>query len=237
MFGLPGSQNGVRLRPKRKARRKSDSESADAEVTVLRALHVTARRSSPHKAAVRAGIARAISVIEASTLGLCHIKELIDECQALCRSGLTTDNLNKRALLADRYTEALAELDAIAQATGHGGFHLINDSSCTCEVSLGDPDNLTLKLPHINLTTGPRGLALPKAGQAFTSTQALEGLDNHLMLVQRRIEKAAVIFREHGADLATRLALVLEYAIPEGHELDDVPQATDEPLVCWARED
>ncbi len=76
MFGL------LKFKSRKETNTETDGRSSDtisAEVAVLHALHLAARRSSPHKAATRAGIARAIAVIEAATLGLCHICELIAE--------------------------------------------------------------------------------------------------------------------------------------------------------------
>lgn len=226
MFGL------LKFRSGKNAGRPTDrrtSDSLDAEIAVLNALHLAARRSSPHKAATRAGIARAIAAIEAATLGLCHICELIEEAKELCQSGLTTDEAIMRNMLADRYTDVIKELNAIASATGHCGVHLINNSNHTLEVHLCEKNDLKMKLPHINLTAGPNGLALPKAARAFNSMQDLEQLHTHLELVSDRLDKSAVVFRQHGADLSKRLALVLEGTIPESHELKGVPFSATAP--------
>ncbi len=233
MFGLPKLQNRGQQSSTRASRRISDGEEGEAEIAVLDALQVAARRSSPHKASTRAGIARAISIIEAATLGLCHITELVDEAEALCCSGLATEDTAKRALLGERYAEVLAEVRAVAEATGHGGVHLINNSGNTFEVNLCPSVEFKMKLPHINLSPGPKGLALPKVTRAFASTQGLEHLKAHLTLVQNRLEHSARIFCEHGGELARHLALVLEHAIPNQQELRGVPQA---PETRWASE-
>ena len=79
MFRLARNYFGTKPLVGSTARRKNDSHDACAEAEVLKALHLMARRSSPHKAAARASMARAISVIEASMLGLYHIEELVNE--------------------------------------------------------------------------------------------------------------------------------------------------------------
>ena len=210
-------------------RRSSDRDNTNAEVAVLQALHLSARRSSPHSAATRAGIARAIGVIEAATLGLCHIHELISETTELCHAGLASDDLTKRNMLADRYGDVLKELNAIASATGHGGVKLIDETCDTIEVILCDREDHRMKLPHIDLTAGPNGLALPKPSRAFGSSQELEMLRTHLVLVTDRLEKAAGIFRDNGANLSKRLALVLEGTIPDGDELKGIPFSATVP--------
>jgi len=229
MFGLKNNWArtffGGRFSNLRGARRRSDCNERSAEAIVLRALQIMARRSSPHKASTRASIARAISVIEASTLGLSHIEELIDECQGLCQSGLESDDKNKWALLAARYEEVVVELNAVARGYGHAGHHLIDDSTDMLEVELTEPDHFTLRLPHINLTAGNRGLALPAPTQVFESTEALEQFNRHLALVRERLDKSAAIFGENAADLSKRLALLLEGTYAEEFDLTDGPSA------------
>lgn len=214
---------GERLPTLRGARRKSDGSERNAEASVLRALQIMARRSSPHKASTRASIARAINVVEASIMGLSHIEELITECQGLCNAGLETDDPKKRSLLATRYEEAIAELNAVAQGYGYAGHHLIDDSTHMLEVEVTEPEHFTLRLPHINLTAGNRGLALPNPSQVFESTEALNQFNRHLVLVRERLEKSATIFGDNAADLAKRLALSLEGAYAEKHELSGGP--------------
>jgi len=164
-------------------------------------------------------------------LGLCHIEELINECMSLCKSARETDDTNKRTLLAERYADIIDELNAIAESTGHGGYHLIGDTSFTLEVATGEPAQFKLKLPHINLTAGPRGLALPKPTRAFESAASLAQFDRHLALVKARLERSAAIFREHGTDLSKRLALVLEGAYAEIHELTEDNPISARPLA------
>ncbi len=202
------------------ARRKSDTDSESVEAEVLKALSVMARRSSPHRATSRASMARAIGVIEGSMLGLRHIEELVEECFALCRSGLDEKKAENRSRLAERYAVIIDELDAIANGTGHGSVHLIGETSSILEVELGEPRSYKLKLPHINLTAGPSGLALPQPSQAFESTGSLKHFERHLKLVKDRLTRSAEIFQDHASDLAKRLALLLEGSFAESHELD-----------------
>jgi hypothetical protein len=200
------------------SRRKSDGNETGAEATVLRALHLAARRSSPHKASTRASMARAISVIEASMLGLTLIEELINECESLCQSGLETDDAEKHSLLAARYESVLVEINAIAEGCGHAGAHLLGEKGSVLEVELGEPRNFTLKLPTINLTVGARGLALPEPNRAFADASALAQFERHIGLVKMRLEKSASIFRDHAEDIAKRLAWVLEGSYAEAGE-------------------
>lgn len=227
MFGLKNTWTKAVLcgRPsiRRGARRSSDADHRGAEATVLRALQVMARRSSPHKASTRASIARAISVVEASIMGLSQIEELVEECQELANAGLDTEDTRKRTLLAERYEAVLAEVNAVAQGYGHAGHHLIDDSTEMLEVELTEPDHFTLRLPHINLTASTRGLALPKPAQAFESRESLEQFNRHLALVRERLEKSADIFGEHAKDLARRLALLLDGAYGQEFEPSSSP--------------
>ncbi len=230
MFGLLKRKNG---RDKSDLSPRRSSDHTDAEVAVLNALHLAARRSSPHKAATRANIARAIGTIEAAMLGLCQIKDLIYEAQKLSIAGLALQDADQRTLLAMRYGEVITELNAIASATGHGGVHLINDSTDVAEVCLTSPGEcIHIQLPHINLTAGPRGLSLPKPSRAFTSLQDLENLSKHLTLVAERLDKSAEIFRQQGAELSKRLALILEGTIPAETELKGIPQKHDTSKVA-----
>jgi hypothetical protein len=231
MFGLSKKLLKKQSSARSTARRKGDEDERGPEASVLKALHIMARRSSPHKASTRANMARAISVVEASMLGLCHIEELINECLSLCNSARETDDKSKRALLAERYADIIDELNAIAESTGHGGHHLIGGNSRTFEVDLGEQARFKLKLPHINLTAGPRGLALPKPARAFESAASLAQFDRHLALVKDRLERSASIFREHGTDLSKRLALVLEGAYAEVHELTEDSPVSARPLA------
>lgn len=208
-------------------RRSADSHAADAEVAVLKALHNAARRSSPHSAAVRAEISRGIAVVEAATMGLSHIRELADEAEGLCRSALESDSAAKRALIAERYEAALMEIDAIARATGHSGVNLIDESNATLTLRITDGQDIRISLPHVVLTSGSRGLAMPKAARAFASDATLEALADHLGLVRARLDKAAALFRDHASDLCKRLAFVLNGTVLSAEDLKNVP---DGPL-------
>ncbi len=222
MFGL-GKSQAKRGTKASHPRRRADSRTADAEVAVLRALHNAARRSSPHRAAVRAEIARAISIVESATIGLSHIRELIDESEGLCRSALESDNASKRALIADRYDTVLREIDAIARATGHSGINLIDDSHSTLTVRIADAQDIRMSLPHVVLTVGPRGLAMPRASKSFASEEGLQALADHLGLARTRLDKAAELFRDHASDLCKRLAFVLNGTVLSAEDLKDVP--------------
>lgn len=215
---------------RRMSRRKEDTSERSAEATVLRALHLAARRSSPHKATLRANMARAISVIEASMFGLTQISELIDECEQLCKSAHKADNPEKYSLLSARYKEVVSEIDLIATSCGHSGVHLIGEVNTVFEVDLGEPGWFNFKLPHINLTSGPKGLALPDPDHAFGNPESLKQFDRHLGMVRSRLDKSVQIFRDHGENLAKRLALVLEGTYTEEHEFNDVPETTVSPL-------
>jgi len=229
MFGLKNMWSksflGERLTDLRGSRRRSDGIDRSAEASVLRALQVMARRSSPHKASTRASLARAVSVVESAIMGLSQIKELVDECQGLSTSGLESTDPKKRELLAGRYEEVIAEMNAVAQGYGYAGHHLIDDSSDMLEVDMTEPEHFTLRLPHINLTAGNRGLALPKPSQVFESADTLEQFNRHLVLVRERLEKSATIFNENAADLSKRLALLLDGAYVDKHELSEGPTA------------
>jgi len=221
MLGLSKTFFGNRREKLKGAQRKSDSSDENVEAVVLKALHVMAQRSSPHSASTRASMARAISVLEASTLGLSHIEELVDESRSLCLSGLEQEDAGKRELLAERYADIIIELDAVAKGTAHGGVHLIGNERSTLEIDLGDPNMFKLKLPHVNLTSGPQGLALPAPARAFESTASLKQFDRHLALVKDRLAHTTHTFEAHATDLAKRLALILEGAFADGGELAD----------------
>jgi|GEM_PF-1917408 len=214
---------GTRVNRKAGTRRKSDAGTEAVESVVLKALHLMAKRSSPHRATTRASMARAISLIEASLLGLRHIEELVDECVTQCHAGLETEDKSKRAALAERYSAIIVELNAIAKGTGHAGHHLIGDESSSLVVDPGSTDASKLKLPQINLTAGASGLALPKPSHVFEEIESLKQFDRHLSLVKDRLARSRDIFEAHAADIATRLALLLEGAYAMGDELDDGP--------------
>lgn len=223
MFGL--NKTNRREGDSHSPRRQVDRETSEAEVAVLRALQNSARRSSPHSAAVRADLARAIAVVEAAMLGLSQIRELVDEAEGLCRSALETEHGTRRALIAERYRNVMVEINAIANATGHNGVNLIDDSASTITVKVADGQEIRLRLPHIVLTTGSGGLALPRASRAFGSTSHLKELLAHLSLARSRLDKAASSFQEHASDLAKRLAFVLDGTVLSADELRDVPDA------------
>lgn len=226
MFGL-GKSNAQGASKAPRPRRSADRAAADAEVSVLKALHNAARRSSPHRAAVRAEISRGIAVVEAATMGLSHIRELVDEVEGLCRSARESDSAAKRALIAERYEAALAEIDAIARATGHSGVNLIDESNATLTLRVTDGQDIRISLPHVVLTAGSRGLAMPRAARAFASDDSLTALADHLGLARNRLDKAAALFRDHASDLCKRLAFVLNGTILSAEDLKNVP---DGPL-------
>jgi len=226
---------GSRSKDQSSERRKGEVDDRSAEAAVLKALHLMARRSSPHKASARASMARAISVIEASMLGLCHIEELVTECHTLCQTGLTSNNQEKRNALSRRYEDVITELNAIAKGTGHAGFNLIGEVGAVFEVELGETNDFKLKLPNINLTAGPQGLALPKPEHAFADVESLKQFDRHLGFVRDRLEKTTAVFKEHGADVTKRLALILEGSYAEKHELKGGPTAPLAPVALSGR--
>ncbi len=219
MFGLGKSTSQTAQKPSQ-PRRRADKNATSGEFAVLAALHNAARRSSPRRAGVRAQIARAIAIVESATMGLCLIRELIDESEGLCRSALESDVPAKRALIAERYDMVLKEINAIAKATGHSGVHLIDESNSTITVRVVDGQNICLSLPHVVLTSSARGLAMPKAAKAFASDTNLRTLGDHLELARARLDDAATLFRDHASDLSKRLAFVLNGTVMNGEDLN-----------------
>lgn len=130
-----------------------------------RALRSTATASGSLSAAeLGQRIATALSTIETAVLAIDAVTERLREAADLVADAGRSADIGRRALLADRYDDLRAEIDAIVGSASHNRINLISGRRIggqytSFQIALDGDDRAGVSIPVVNLTTGPGGLS------------------------------------------------------------------------------
>jgi len=122
----------------------------DDALSFFKARNLTAR--AVDLAAIKDGIAGAISVITAATQGLTSIESTLQQMKALAQSAIATPESSTRASLASQFNELRSQVDALAADASFNGVNLLKN---TMGAFTAGADYLTVKF---NERTDPKSV-------------------------------------------------------------------------------
>ncbi len=185
---------------------------------VARALRHSAAASN-YRSAAELGmrIATALSTIETAVLAIDAVSDRLHEAAALVEAASKNDNLGRRALLAGRYDDVRAEIDAAVGSAAHNRINLINGCMIgglhtAFDIALDEEGRAGIAIAVVNLTTGPGGLALSPPRSAFAENGEINAILTEIDAAQTRIAEISMRFADHAALIADRLARLQQLA-------------------------
>jgi len=204
-----------------------------------RALRSTATASGSLTAAeLGQRIATALSTIETAVLAIDAVAERLREAADLVADAGRSADLGRRALMADRYDDLRAEIDAIVGSASHNRVNLISGrriagQHASFKIALDSEARAGVSIPIVNLTTGPGGLSLSPPRSAFADDTEIEAIAAELATARLTGASAAERFADQAALIADRLARLIEIAgshpvetqLPTGIDAEDVDSA------------
>lgn len=232
------------LNLRRKKKRKAPTPEAPraSRGAVARALRHSAAASSYRSAAeLGTRIATALSTIETAVLAIDAVSERLREAGDLAQSASTSSDLGRRALLAGRYDDVRAEIDATVGSATHNRVNLINGrliggQRATFEIALDEEGRAGIALSVVNLTTGAGGLELSPPRSAFAEDDEIAMIMREIAAAQVHVGNVSLRFADHAALIADRLARLQELAgtqsietgLPTGADMEPPSPAADE---------
>lgn len=204
-----------------------------------RALRSTATASGSLSAAeLGQRIATALSTIETAVLAIDAVTERLREAADLVADAGRNADIGRRALLADRYDDIRAEIDAIVGSASHNRINLISGRRIggqytSFQIALDGDDRAGVSIPVVNLTTGPGGLSLSPPRSAFAEDAEIESIAAELAAARLLAAGGAERFADHAALIADRLARLMALAgshaietqLPTGIDAQDAESA------------
>lgn len=202
------------LKRRRKTRRAPPPEETPRapRSAVARALRHSAAAANYRSAAeLGTRIATALSTIETAVLAIDAVNDRLREAAALVEAAGKNDNLGRRALLAGRYDDVRAEIDAAVGSAAHNRINLINGCMIgglhtTFDIALDEEGRAGIAIAVVNLTTGSGGLGLSPPRSAFAESAEIAAILAEIDAAQSRIAEVSLRFADHAALIADRLA-------------------------------
>jgi len=195
-------------------------------------------------------IATALSTIETAVLAMDAIAERLREAADLVRDAASSEDHGRRALLAGRYDDLRAEIDAIAGSASHNRVNLIagrriGGTLATFDIPIDGDGRSGIAIQVANLTTGEAGLSLSPPHNAFADDAEIETIAAELEKARERTFTISERFADHAALISERLARLRELAgshaietrLPTGADDDAPPPRTEYELGMDAVED
>jgi len=188
------------------------------QAALKRALRSTATASGSLSAAeLGQRIATALSTIETAVLATDAVTERLREAADLVADAGRNADAGRRALLADRYDDLRAEIDAIVGSASHNRVNLISGRRLagrhtTFEIALDGEDRGGVAIPIVNLTTGPEGLSLSPPRSAFVDDDEIESIAGEIAAARELAVRTADRFADHAALIADRMARLIAMA-------------------------
>jgi hypothetical protein len=234
------------LKRRRKARRTPppvEETPRAPRSAVARALRHSAAAAN-YRSAAELGqrIATALSTIETAVLAIDAVNDRLNEAAGLVEAAGKTDNLGRRALLAGRYDDVRAEIDATVGSAAHNRVNLINGCKIgglhtVFDIALDEQGRAGLAIGVVNLTTGDAGLALSPPRSAFADGTEIDAILGEIDAARTRIAEVSLGFSDHAALIADRLAYLqklagaspIESHLPVGADAG-MPQPGDDAL-------
>jgi hypothetical protein len=180
-------------------------------------------------------IATALSTIETAVLAIDAVTERMREAADLVADAGRSADIGRRALLADRYDDLRAEIDAIVGSASHNRINLIcgrriGGQHTSFEIALDGEERAGVSIPIVNLTTGPGGLSLSPPRSAFAEDAEIDAIAAEIDAARSLAAGAAERFADHAALIADRLARLI--AIAGSHPVEtQLPTGIDTAIV------
>ncbi|MEQ8592106.1 MAG: hypothetical protein RIC04_00305 [Parvibaculum sp.] len=205
------------------------------QAALKRALRSTAMASGSQLAAeLGQRIATALSTVETAVLAIDAVTERLREAADLVADAGRNADIGRRALLAGRYDDVRAEIDAIVGSASHNRVNLIGGrriggQHTSFEIALDGEDRAGISIAVINLTTGESGLSLSPPRSAFADDAEIEAISAEIGAARISAAAAAERFSDHAALIADRLARLIAIAgshpvetqLPTGADAED----------------
>lgn len=164
-------------------------------------------------------IATALSTIETSVLAIDALMDRLREAADLVAdAGASTDH-GRRALLAGRYDDIRAEIDAIAGSASHNRVNLIAGRRiagklASFDIPFDEDGRSGLAIQVVNLTTGEAGLSLSPPRSAFADDDEIATIAGEIAAARETAAKVSDLFADHAALISDRLDRLMEMAGP-----------------------
>ena len=195
-------------------------------------------------------IATALSTIETAVLAIDGVADRLREAADLVADAASSEDHGRRALLAGRYDDLRAEIDAIAGSASHNRVNLIagrriGGAHTTFDIPLDGDGRSGIAIPVANLTTGEAGLSLSPPRNAFADDEEIAAIAAELATARERAAAVSERFADHAALISDRLARLRELAgshaietsLPTGADEDAPPPRSEYELGMDAVED
>lgn len=209
------------LKRRRKAKRTPpppDETPRAPRSAIARALRHSAVAAN-YRSAAELGqrIATALSTIETAVLAIDAVNDRLREAAFLVEAAGEGGNLGRRALLAGRYDDVRAEIDAAVGSAAHNRINLINGCliggrHAAFDIALDEEGRAGIAIGVVNLTTGEGGLALSPPRSAFAEDTEIATILGEIEAARTRIAEVSLRFADHAALIADRLARLQQLA-------------------------
>lgn len=155
-------------------------------------------------------IATALSTIETAVLAIDAIADRLREAADLVSDAGASEDHGRRALLAGRYDDLRAEIDAIAGSASHNRVNLIagrriGGKLTTFDIPLDGDGRSGIAIQVANLTTGEAGLSLSPPRDAFADDAEIEAIAAELAAARETAARVSERFADHAALISDRL--------------------------------
>lgn len=177
-------------------------------------------------------IATALSTIETAVLAIDAIADRLREASDLLADAGSSADHGRRALLAGRYDDLRAEIDAIAGSASHNRVNLIagrriGGKLTTFDIPLDGDGRSGVAIQVANLTTGEAGLSLSPPRNAFADDEEVAAIAAELAAAREKAASVSERFADHAALISERVDRLRELA--GAHAIDTrLPTGADE---------
>jgi hypothetical protein len=179
-------------------------QAVDMRFGIERALRLV-RKLPAIPPSLETAAARAVSTVEGTLVAIDTIQEHLDEALELTAEAFQTDDASKRAMIADRYEQLRAQIDAVAAGASFEGVNLIDASRDAIEIRLREPGLRRHSINHITLVAGERGLSLKSPADLFLSDDEIDATRQTLLAARQRLDRAVDTFLNQATMLAPHL--------------------------------
>lgn len=194
-------------------------------------------RGSFNAAELGQRIATALSTIETSVLAIDALTDRLREAADLVAdAGASTDD-GRRALLAGRYDDIRAEIDAIAGSASHNRINLIAGRRiagklASFDIPFDEDGRSGIAIQVVNLTTNESGLSLSPPRSAFADDEEIAAIAREIDAARETALKVSDRFADHAALISERLDRLMEFAgpraigsqVPTGADAEEAPE-------------
>jgi hypothetical protein len=177
-------------------------------------------------------IATALSTIETAVLAIDAIADRLREAADLVRDAGESEDHGRRALLAGRYDDLRAEIDAIAGSASHNRVNLISGRRiggkiASFDIPLDGDGRSGIAVQVANLTTAETGLTLSPPRSAFADDEEIASVAAELAVAHEAAAAVSERFADHAALISERLDRLRALAGSHGIETR-LPTGADE---------